>query len=70
LAAAGIPFEIVPGVTSAVAVPAYAGIPVTHRRYTTLVTFITGHEDPTKDASTIPGPPWGKPPAPWSSSWG
>jgi uroporphyrinogen III methyltransferase / synthase len=54
LAAAGIPFEIVSGVTSAVAVPAYAGIPVTHRRYTTLVTFITGHEDPTKDASTIP----------------
>jgi len=54
LAAAGIPFEIVPGVTSAVAAPAYAGIPVTHRRYTTLVTFITGHEDPTKEASTIP----------------
>jgi len=54
LAAAGIPFEIVPGVTAAVAVPAYAGIPVTHRRYTTLVTFITGHEDPSKDASTIP----------------
>ena len=40
--------------TAAVAVPAYAGIPVTHRRYTTLVTFITGHEDPTKEASTIP----------------
>ena len=54
LAAAGIPFEIVPGVTSAVAAPAYAGIPVTHRRYTTLVTFITGHEDPTKETSTIP----------------
>ncbi|MGB8990813.1 MAG: uroporphyrinogen-III C-methyltransferase [Desulfobaccales bacterium] len=54
LAAAGIPFEVVPGVTSAVAVPAYAGIPVTHRRYTTLVTFITGHEDPGKEASTIP----------------
>jgi uroporphyrinogen III methyltransferase/synthase len=54
LAEAGIPFEVVPGVTSAVAAPAYAGIPVTHRRYTTLVTFITGHEDPTKEASTIP----------------
>jgi uroporphyrinogen III methyltransferase / synthase len=54
LAAAGIPFEIVPGVTSAIAAPAYAGIPVTHRRFTTLVTFVTGHEDPTKEASTIP----------------
>jgi uroporphyrinogen III methyltransferase/synthase len=54
LAAAGVPFEIIPGVTSAVAVPAYAGIPVTHRRYTTLVTFITGHEDPGKAGSTIP----------------
>jgi len=54
LAKAGIPFEIVPGVTAAVAVPAYAGIPVTHRRYTTLVTLITGHEDPNKEASTIP----------------
>ena len=54
LAQAGIPFEVVPGVTAAVAVPAYAGIPVTHRRYTTLVTFITGHEDPTKETSTIP----------------
>jgi len=54
LAAAGIPFEVIPGVTAAAAVPAYAGIPVTHRRYTTLVTFITGHEDPAKEASTIP----------------
>ena len=54
LAAAGLPFEVVPGVSAAVAVPAYAGIPVTHRRYTTLVTLVTGHEDPAKEASTIP----------------
>ncbi len=50
LAKAGIPFEIVPGVTSAIAVPAYAGIPLTHRRYNTGVAFFTGHEDPTKEA--------------------
>jgi uroporphyrinogen III methyltransferase/synthase len=54
LGAAGLPFEIVPGVTAAVAVPAYAGIPVTHRGLASLVTFITGHEDPTKEASAIP----------------
>ncbi len=48
-----IPFEIVPGVTSAVAAPAYAGIPLTHRQYTSSVTFITGHEDPNKDESMI-----------------
>ncbi|MCL4501824.1 MAG: uroporphyrinogen-III C-methyltransferase [Deltaproteobacteria bacterium] len=62
LAKAGIPFEIVPGVTAAAAVPAYAGIPVTHRRYTTLVTFVTGHEDPAKEASTIPWESLGKNP--------
>jgi uroporphyrinogen III methyltransferase/synthase len=50
---AGIAFEIVPGVTSAVAAPAYAGIPITHRDHTTSVTFVTGHEDPTKAQSTI-----------------
>ena len=44
LAGAGIPFEVVPGVSSAVAVPAYAGIPVTHRGYAPHVTFVTGHE--------------------------
>jgi uroporphyrinogen III methyltransferase/synthase len=46
-------FEIVPGVTSAVAVPAYAGIPVTHRGKASSVTFVTGHEDPTKGGSAI-----------------
>ena len=50
---AGIPFEIIPGVTSAVAVPAYAGIPLTHRDHTSTVAFITGHEDPTKEKSDI-----------------
>jgi uroporphyrinogen III methyltransferase/synthase len=53
LAASGIPFEVVPGVTSAIAVPAYAGIPLTHRGLTSTVAFVTGHEDPTKDKSDI-----------------
>lgn len=48
LAQAGVPFEIVPGVTAGVAAPAYAGIPVTHRGVATSVTFVTGHEDPSK----------------------
>jgi uroporphyrinogen III methyltransferase/synthase len=46
LADAGVPFEVVPGVTSAVAVPAYAGVPVTHRGLSTSFTVVTGHEDP------------------------
>ena len=50
---AGIPFEVVPGVTSGVAAPAYAGIPVTHRNISTSVAFITGHEDPTKGRSDV-----------------
>lgn len=49
LVAEGIAFEVVPGVTAGVAAPAYAGIPVTHRDFTTSVCFITGHEDPTKE---------------------
>ena len=46
--AAAVPFEVVPGVTSAIAAPAYAGIPVTHRGVSTHVTIVTGHEDPAK----------------------
>ena len=53
LAAAGIAFEIVPGVTSAVAAPAYAGIPLTHRDFTSTVAFVTGHEDPTKEETSV-----------------
>lgn len=53
LLANGIPFEIVPGITSGIAVPAYAGIPVTHRDCTSTVAFITGNEDPTKENTSI-----------------
>lgn len=53
LAAASLAFEVVPGVTSAIAAPAYAGIPVTHRGMTSHVTFFTGHEDPEKTESSI-----------------
>ncbi|MDQ1481107.1 MAG: uroporphyrinogen methyltransferase / synthase [Actinomycetota bacterium] len=45
---AGVAFEVVPGITSAIAAPAYAGIPVTHRGLSTNVTIVTGHEDPAK----------------------
>jgi len=53
LDAAGIPFEVVPGVTSAIAVPSFAGIPLTDRRLASSVAFVTGHEDPTKSRSGI-----------------
>lgn len=53
LAGAGLDFEVVPGVTSAIAVPSYAGIPLTHRDYTSTLAFITGHEDPGKKKSDI-----------------
>lgn len=48
LLAAGVPFEVVPGISSAIAVPAYAGIPVTMRHSSTSFTVVTGHEDPDK----------------------
>ncbi|HKF37135.1 MAG TPA: uroporphyrinogen-III C-methyltransferase [Ktedonobacteraceae bacterium] len=55
LAHAGIPFEVVPGVSSAIAVPAYAGIPVTHRDLASSITIVTGHE---QRSPTSPGVNW------------
>ncbi len=53
LDSAGVPYEVVPGITSAIAVPAYAGIPVTRRYSSTSVTIVTGHEDPTKEDPSV-----------------
>jgi uroporphyrinogen III methyltransferase/synthase len=53
LASAGIEFEVVPGVTAAVAAPAYAGIPVTHRTLASTLTIVTGHEDPEKPSTAL-----------------
>ena len=50
---AGMEVEVIPGITSAIAVPGHAGIPVTHRGYASAVTIITGHEDPTKGESAL-----------------
>jgi uroporphyrin-III C-methyltransferase len=52
LAEAGLPFEVVPGITSALAAPAYAGIPVTHRGMVTSFAVVTGHEDAAKPEYT------------------
>jgi uroporphyrinogen III methyltransferase/synthase len=51
-----VPFEIVPGITSGIAAPAYAGIPLTHRKMTSTLAFVTGHEDPSKTQSSIHWP--------------
>jgi uroporphyrin-III C-methyltransferase len=53
LAAAGIPWEVVPGVSSAIAAPAYAGIPITHRAAASSFAVVTAHEDPTKPESRL-----------------
>jgi uroporphyrinogen III methyltransferase/synthase len=53
LAAAGVPFEVVPGITSAIGGPAYAGIPVTHRGVSTHFTVVTGNEDPAKERTDV-----------------
>src|SRR4051794_37199186 len=53
LSAAGIPLEVVPGVTAGIAAPAYAGVPVTHRDAASAVAFVTGHEDPEKPESML-----------------
>jgi uroporphyrinogen III methyltransferase/synthase len=53
LAAAGVPFEVVPGISSIVAAPNYAGIPITHRQHCSSFTVITGHEDPSKPGTAI-----------------
>lgn len=53
LAEAGVAFEVIPGISSSIAGPAYAGIPVTHRDHCSQLTIFTGHEDPTKGGSSI-----------------
>jgi uroporphyrinogen III methyltransferase/synthase len=60
LRAAGIPFEIVPGVTAALGAAAYAGIPLTHRHQSSAVIFLTGHEDPDKPGAGVPWEDYGR----------
>jgi uroporphyrin-III C-methyltransferase len=54
LARARVEFEVVPGVTSAIAGPAFAGVPLTHREHGSFVAFVTGHEDESKRSSAVP----------------
>jgi uroporphyrinogen III methyltransferase/synthase len=56
LRAAGVPFEVVPGITAGIAAPAYAGIPVTQRELASAVAFVTGHEDPAKPETALDWP--------------
>src|SRR5439155_21616228 len=58
LARAGVPYEFVPGVSSAFAVPAYAGIPLTHREHASLVTIATGHQARDASGTGPPALPW------------
>ena len=62
LAKAGVPFEVVPGVSSFVAVPNCAGVPLTHRDYCSRLTMITGHEDPAREPASIDWPQVAKTP--------
>ena len=62
LADANVRFEVVPGVSSFVAVPNYAGVPLTHREFCSRLTLITGHEDPAKESSSIDWPQVAKTP--------
>ncbi len=56
LRAAGIPFEVVPGITAGLAAPAYAGLPVTQREMSSAVAFVTGHENPAKPETALDWP--------------